>query len=148
MSMIWIYVMSRVCPSVLLSGWPGHLGWQKLWGWTLQANCSLKFLHTCYAYRHHWLQPFYTTFTDLYLAWVSQGQGKAKPLGFIFLHTFNLIRMKFCVAMKRFKLNIERLLIKGYWKKGNNCCETDLHKTNLTLACIQTFFNWFDWILV
>ena len=31
---------------------------------------------------------------------------KAKPLGFIFSHTFQLIRIKFDVVLKQFKLNI------------------------------------------
>ena len=40
-----------------------------------------------------------TTFTELDRAWGSQGQHKAKPLGFIFSHTFQLIRMKIDVGM-------------------------------------------------
>ena len=49
---------------------------------TFQPVC----IHTCQtytSYRHHWLLPFYTSFTDHDLAWGSQGQHKAKPLGFI-----------------------------------------------------------------
>ena len=44
-------------------------------------------------------------FTDLDLACGSQGQCKGKPLGFI-SRTFYLIRIKFDVVMKQFKLNI------------------------------------------
>ena len=40
----------------------------------------------CHAYRQHWLLPFYTTFTDIDLARGSQGQYKAKPIGFTFSH--------------------------------------------------------------
>ena len=58
------------------------------------------FFHTFYAYRHKWLLPFYTTFTDLDLAWGSQGQREVKTLGFIFSHTFYLIMKKFNVMMK------------------------------------------------
>ena len=39
------------------------------------------------------------------------GGRKAKPIGFIFSNTFRLIRVKFDVVMKQFKLNIWRLLI-------------------------------------
>ena len=58
-SIIWIYVMS----CVRLAGW---LAIQvscisKLLSWTLQVNCSTKFFHTCHAYRHHLLLPFYSS---------------------------------------------------------------------------------------
>ena len=53
---------------------------------------------------------FFSTFTDLDLAWGSQAQRKAKPISFILSHTFHLIRMKFDVMMKQFKLNVLRLL--------------------------------------
>ena len=73
----------------------------------------------------------FLTCTDLDLAWGSQGQHKAKPIGIIFLHTFHLIRMKFDVAMEQFKLNILRLLLlKSYSNKGNNCHLTDCIKKN------------------
>ena len=48
---------------------------KKLYLWTLHADCSTNLLHT---YRHCWLLPFYTTFTDLDLALGSQGQHKAQ----------------------------------------------------------------------
>ena len=38
---------------------------------------------------------FRTIFTDLDLAWESQGQHEAKPIGLIFSHDFHLIRKKF-----------------------------------------------------
>ena len=41
----------------------------------------------------------------------SQGQHKAKPIGFIFSQTFQLIRMKFNVVLKQFKQNILILLL-------------------------------------
>ena len=41
----------------------------------------------------------------------SQGQCKAKPIGFIFSHTFHMIRMKFDVVMMQFMLNIMKLVL-------------------------------------
>ena len=42
-----------------------HLAWQTLKCWTLQ-NVLLYFSDLpCLLYRHHWLLPFYTAFTDL-----------------------------------------------------------------------------------
>ena len=49
-------------------------------------------------------------FTDLDLGWWLQGQGKAKPLGFTFL----LIRIKFGVVLKKFKLNILTLFLSEF----------------------------------
>ena len=40
----------------------------------------------------------------------AQGQRKAKLLGFIFSHTFQLIKMKCDTIMKQFKLNMSILL--------------------------------------
>ena len=76
---------------------------------------------------------YYTTFTDLDLAWGSQGHCVPKPVGFIFSHTFHLIRMKSDVVMKQFEQHIWRLLLsKIYWKKGNEFCSTN---------CIKKTFN-------
>ena len=100
--------------------------------------------HPMSDYRHHWLLPFYPTYTDLDLAWGSQGHRKSKTYWFHFSHTFPLIRMKFYVVMKQFMLNYVRLLLsKVYWDKGSNCCFTDCVK-NVTLAHIPTFMNWFS----
>ena len=64
--------------------------------------------------------PFYT---DLYYTWGSR-QSKAKPIAFIFLHTFHLIRMKFDVLMKQYKLNIIRLLLnKIFVNVGKRKCQ-------------------------
>ena len=60
---------------------------------------------------------FYTTLTDFDLAWGSQGRRKAKYFGLIFSHTFQLIRMKFDIVLKQFKLNMLVLLSCGF-------CET------------------------
>ena len=70
------------------------------------------FFLSCHAYRHLRLLPFYTTFTDLDLAWGSRDPHKGKPIGLgFFLHTFHLMKMKFDMAMKQFKLNTLRLLL-------------------------------------
>ena len=50
------------------------------------AQTFQPFFHTCYAYRRIDFLQFCTTFRDLDFAWVSQGQRKAKPVGFIFSH--------------------------------------------------------------
>ena len=49
---------------------------------------------------------FNITFTDLDIAWGSLGQLKAKPIGLVFSHTSQLIRMKFDAVMKQFRLNV------------------------------------------
>ena len=72
---------------------------------------------------------FYTTLADLHLALGSQGQCKAKHLGFIFSHCFKLIGTIFDVVLKQFKLNILILLLNDiYWKKENNCYFTEYIK--------------------
>ena len=61
---------------------------------------------------HHYLLPFCNTFTDFDLAWGSQGQCETNHIGFIFLHIFHLIRMKFgVVRRKQFKLSTLRLTL-------------------------------------
>ena len=78
--------------------------------------------HVCHAYRHHWLLPFCTTFTDLDLARGSQCQRKATPLGFILSHAFQLIKMKSNIVFRQFKLNILILFWdETEWSRGNNC---------------------------
>ena len=112
---------------------------------------AIQLSYTHHAHRHHWLPTFYTAFTDLDLAWRSQGQRKAKPIGLIFSHSFHLVRMKFGVVMKQFKLNIQRLLFKqDLLKYGRHCCFTDCLKKTLMLACIWNcmFINGFDSNLV
>ena len=67
--------------------------------WTLQTVHPNSFIAS--VFRHQWLLPFHTAFTDLDCVYGSHGEHKAKPVGFIFSHTFHLIRMKFHV-MKQF----------------------------------------------
>ena len=96
------------CSSVLPSIWRGkHFNI----GHYTQTFQSI-FFHTCQAYRQNWLLPFETFSLTLTFAVGSQGQRNAKPTDLtFFLAHFHLIRMKFDVAMKRFKLNIPRLLL-------------------------------------
>ena len=115
MSIMWIYVMSCVWPAILMLCWTWH------------TNFVTIFFHTCRAYRHHWLLPYYTTFTDHDLAWGSQDQHKAKPFGFILAGTFHLISMKFDIVLKYSRLKI-LFLSEIKWNKGNNCCFTDCVK--------------------
>ena len=72
-----------------------------------RTSGSTRFFHTCHVYCYRGLLPVYTTFTDLGLAWRSQGQRKAKPVVFIFLCTSWLIRIKFDMVVKQFKVNIQ-----------------------------------------
>ena len=97
--------------------------------------------HTCDAYKHCWLLPFYTIFTDLNQG--SQGKHKAKPVGFIFPHTFHMIKMRYDLAMTQFKLNILRqLLTEIYGIKGNNCCFTDCIKQKTKKLRWHAFENY------
>ena len=92
-----------------------------------------SFLSCLYAPLTSIVLTFYTTFTDLDLAWGSQGQCKAKHNGFIFSHTFHLIRMKFIVVMKQFKLNVLRLFLTKVYEKGGKYCFTD---------CVKKLTRW------
>ena len=79
----------------------------------LGISCKVfNILHTCHACRHHWLVPFYITFNVLI---VSKVLLKAKPIHSIVLHTFQLIRMKFDLMLKQFRLNILTL----FWVRFN-----------------------------
>ena len=86
MSDVWIYVMSLFGQPV---GWPSCVA--KTLSLEIICKVSTKFVHTCHAYRHLWLRPFYITFTDCGFGWGSQGQCKAEPLDFISSHTFQLM---------------------------------------------------------
>ena len=44
-------------------------------------------------------------FGDLDLGWGSQGQCKAKPVGFIISHNFQLIVMEYDMVLRQFKVN-------------------------------------------
>ena len=61
------------------------------------AKTSTKFLHTCHTYRHHWLLPFCTTFTDLDLDLGSQGQCK-ENLCFLTLFSWSGWNLMWCLS--------------------------------------------------
>ena len=104
-------------------------------GQLLHANCSTENFHTCHAYRYNLVLPFHFMFTDLDLTFGSQGQHEAKPVSFIFSHTFHLIKLKFDVVIKQFMLNIVKVLLSKICRnKGNNCCCTGYVKRIYTFG--------------
>ena len=114
-SIIWIYVMNRVRPASWLSLCGKNLRW------TLHANCSTRFFRTEHACRQLEFYHFVLLSLALTLLWGSYGQCEAKHIGFIFLHTFQLIKMEFDEMIKQFNLNILRLHFHmSYWNKGEN----------------------------
>ena len=124
MSNIQIYVMSDVCRIGWQAGPPSCVAKTLDMAW--HTNFSTKFFHTCHAYRHH----------------------KAKSLGLIFSHSFQLIKMKFDMELKQLKLNILILLLNHiWWKQGNNCCFTLCWETltprHLWIDFVKTWFH--DW---
>ena len=49
--------------------------------------------------------------------------GQTVPLGFLFSHTLQLIRVKYDVALKQFKFNILILFLSEILgNQGNKCC--------------------------
>ena len=87
---------------------------------------------------YHFIPPSVT----LTLAGGSQGQLKAKAVGFIFSYTFQLNGMKWCWN------NSSSISRYSFWMSfcvmmGNDCCLIDCIKKKLTLACIQAFLSRF-----
>ena len=84
-------------------------------------------------YHFHWPWP----------CWRSQDQCKAKPFGFITLHTFQLIRMKFhfVVNWSSSGWSSRYYVWVRFNETGNNCCFKDCVKKKLTLACIWMSVN-------
>ena len=73
---------------------------------------------------------------------MSQGQRKAKTLGFIFLHIFPLIMFEFGVALKQFKLSILILLLSEIFETWEvTAVLQTAEKTPFALVCIWTFKN-------
>ena len=86
------------------------------------------------AYRSYQLHFFIPLSVTLTFAGCHKVSTKAEPVGFLFLHTFQLIRMKLDVVLKHYKLS-EIFLIKGIY-----CCFTDCTE-KLMLACTWTFLS-------
>ena len=110
MSIVWIYVMSCVQPTRQPTGQPVSCTAK-----TLMLDIACKLFNQILSYlpclKARLTSTILYCFTDLDVAWGSQAQRNAKLLGFIFSHTFHLIKMEFDVVMKQFKLNILRLLL-------------------------------------
>ena len=134
---MWIYIMG--CVHNQLAGQPSCV----VKTLTLYITCKLcnHIFHGMLILTDYSLLPFYTTFTMLDLARGSQGQGKTKPLFFIFSQTFQLIRMQFEVVLKQFKLNVPIL----FWARFNETKEmTAVHWLNL--ECWHAFgCLWMIW---
>ena len=137
--------MSHGQPANLPDGWlAGCLAWQKVsighYTQTILPNVFIPAMLIGTIDFYHFM-PFTLTLT---LPW-GQAQHEAKSIGFIFSHTFHLIRMKFDVVLKQFKMNFMSLLLSNICvlgvHKGNSCYFIDYSKQNLLLACIQMFTN-------
>ena len=101
-----------------LIGWlAGCLMCQKLKPWTLHAIFSTSFFSNVPSlYYKHQLIPLSLTLPEDHKVRGSQGQCKSKSL--IFSHMFPLIRIKFDLVLKQFKLNIVILFLSEmYWNK-------------------------------
>ena len=157
MSITWICVMSHVCPA----GQPSSLHL------VVQPASRPAILHVknfnvgCYSQTVQpnfvlylpclWASLTSTIFYHFRRPWSwrgergggggSQGQCKAIRIGFIFWHTFHLIRIKYDVVM-------DQVLSESYLNKGNNRRFTDYIKNQLKPTCIRTFMNQFESNLV
>ena len=86
--------------------------------------------------------------------WGSQGEHKAKPIGFIF-SLFYLIRIKFNIVMKHINLNnLKLFLIKIFLNKGNNGCFIDSVKNfhvvmllDINLSIWSWNYDRYNWVL-
>ena len=134
-SIISVYGMSGVQPT----------DWLSCMAKTLMLDILCKLNKQIFSYLPCLQAPL--TSTILYhfqwpCDWRSQGQHKAKPLGFIFSCTFQLIGMKFDIV--EFKVNIQIVFLSEvFWNTGNNYYFTDSVQKNVTLACIRRFINQF-----
>ena len=128
MGVIWICVISHVCPA----------------SWSDRQTHSHLAWHRCPAYRHHWLLLFYTTFTDPDLSWESQGQCKANTIWLHFLAHFSTDQCEIWYGVEN-KLNILTLFLSEiWWIRGNNCCSTNCQKKfNIGMHSDIYEFIWF-----
>ena len=89
----WIIIIQCLAVFVQAAGPPSSPTWQKLLTVDFCTNISTQFFHTCHGNRpidfyHFILHSVALTLSGDY------------PCGFIFMHTFHLIRMKFDVVLK------------------------------------------------
>ena len=126
MSITWMYVISHVCQASRLAV---HLARQKTpiivhYTHSFQPNSFIPAMLICRIDFYHFIP------LSLTLTFPGRHKGhNAKPIGFIFLHTFQLIRIIFDMVLKLFKLNIlilfssEVLQNEGnnYWLHKKKC---------------------------
>ena len=98
----------------------------------------------CLYYRHYWLLPFCTTFSDLDRGWGSQGQRKAKPIGFILRNLFiwSGWKLMWCLSNSSWT-SWDYLWLRFIETRGITAVLLTVSK-DLTLACIRMFVNRFD----
>ena len=104
------------CPCVQTPGRPSWVA-KTL---ALIFTCKLYnhfFFHSSHAYKHYWLLPYYTTFTDLDLTLVHKVNAKQNLLASFSRTLFNCWNLT--MVLKQFLLNILMLLFIGIsWKRG------------------------------
>ena len=116
MSNIWMYVLSHSC----LSSW---LAEPSILAKTLTLDITCELLNVIFfTPAMHIGSIDFNHFVPLSLTLTFPGghkvSGKQKHLVFIFMQSFQLIRMKFDIALKQFKLNILMLLLSEIIKQG------------------------------
>ena len=124
-----------------LSGWlSGCPAWQKLFCWTLGVGFSTKFSQ----YELYFFVPLTATilchFKWPWLGFTRSDENKTYWL--LFLHTWEMIRMKFDVVLKQCKLNSLNTYLNGklYLIKGNNLLfyfKVDMHSDVYELIWFQ-----------
>ena len=131
-----------------------HLVWQKLcrnYMQTFQTNFVLPAMLIGTIVFYHFI-PLYIDFyhfiplsSDLDLDWGSWVPCRAKPFGFIFLHTFQVISVEFDMVVQQFKMNILILCLNEIFLiKGSNCCFSDcIKKTNIGMHLDIYEMVWF-----
>ena len=83
-----------------------HLEWNFLYCWTLCTKFSNSFFSTCCTSRHQWPVTNLFHFQWPWSSCRSLGQWKTKHVVVSFLHTSDLIRMRFCVVLNQIKPNL------------------------------------------
>ena len=101
-----------LCNELCLAGWLA--GWLSRVPKTLSLDITRNLFNQFFSYVPSLYYKHQFIPLSLDLAWESQGQCKSKSL--IFSHTFPLIRIKFDLVLKQFKLNIVILFLSEmYW---------------------------------
>ena len=114
---------------------PAHLAWQKLQPWTLCANFSTKFSHTCLRYRHGRPLSLHAFSVSLTLT----RSVESESCGANFLARISTSKAESsCNTPTAPRGEI------FFSIKGCNCCFIDcVKKKTVTATCILTFMNRF-----